>query len=58
MKNDLLMKERKNLQNLMLETFHKEVQVLDPELQSMFIDDLVSAFYNRLAFMKKIQASH
>ena len=57
MKNNLLMKERKNLQNLMFETFQKEVQVLDPELQSMFIDDLVSAFYTRLAFMKKIQAS-
>jgi hypothetical protein len=51
------MKERKKLQNLMLETFQKDLQVLDPQLQSMFIDDLVSAFYNRLAFMKKIQAS-
>ena len=57
MKNNLLMKERKNLQNLMLKTFRKEVQVLDPELQSMFIDDLVSAFHNRLTLMKHIQAS-
>ena len=51
------MKEREKLQNLMLETFQKDLQVLDPELQSILADDLVSAFYNRIAFMKEIQAT-
>ena len=46
MKNDLLMKEGIKLQNLMLGIFRKEVQVLDPELKLLFVDDLVGAFYN------------
>jgi hypothetical protein len=51
------MNERIKLQNLMAETFQKDLQVLDPEFHSIFIDDLVCAFYNRLAILKKIQAS-
>lgn len=49
------MEERERIQKIMLEVFHKEVQSLDPELQSILIDDIVTAFNNRLNFMKKIQ---
>ncbi len=51
------MNEHKTLQKLMLKTFQNDLQVLDPEFHSMFIDDIVCAFYNRLAILKKIQLS-
>ena len=51
------MNERKKLQNLMLETIQKDIQILDPEFRSIFIDDLVCAFYNRLTILKKIRLS-
>jgi len=37
-----------------MEIFQKEVQTLGSELQSILIDDIVMAFYNRLNIMKKI----
>ena len=40
------------------ETFQNEMQTLNHELQSMLIDDMVTAFYNRLIVMKKIQDRH
>ncbi len=46
------------LQKLMLHTFKNEVQTLNPELQSILIDDLVTAFHNRLAVFKRIQTKH
>jgi hypothetical protein len=51
------MNESNNLKNLILEKFQKDLQVLDPEFHSIFIDDLVCAFHNRLAIMKKFQSS-
>ena len=51
------MEERERLQKAMMEIFQKEVQTLDPELQSILIDDIVTALYNRLNIMKKIQDS-
>ena len=55
MKNTSLMEEREKLQKVMMETFYKEVQTLNHELQSILIDDMITAFYNRLNVMKKIQ---
>ncbi|MGD9130505.1 MAG: hypothetical protein PVH73_02900 [Candidatus Bathyarchaeota archaeon] len=49
------MEEGERLQKTMLKIFQKELQPLDPELQSMLIDDIVTAFYNRLNIMKKIK---
>jgi hypothetical protein len=49
------MEERERLQKAIMEIFQKEVQALGPELQSILIDDIVTAFYNRLNIMKKIQ---
>jgi len=55
MKSTPLMEKRERLQKVMMETLHKEVQTLNHELQSILIDDMVTAFYNRLNVMKKIQ---
>ena len=48
------MEKREELQKVMMQTLQKEVQPLNRELQLMLIDDLITAFYNRLNFMKKI----
>ena len=55
MKNTPLMEKRERLQKVMMETLHKEIQTLNLELQSILIDDMITAFYNRLNVMKKIQ---
>ena len=49
------MEERQRLQKAIMEIFQKEVETLDPELESILIDDIVTVFYNRLNIMKKIQ---
>jgi len=55
MKSTPLMEERERLQEVMMETFHEEVQTLNHELQSILIDDMITAFFNRLNVMEKIQ---
>jgi hypothetical protein len=55
MKTIPLMEKRERLQKVMMETLQKEIQTLNHELQSILIDDMVTAFYNRLNVMKKIQ---
>jgi len=55
MKNTPLMEKRERLQKVMIETLQKEVQPLNHELQSILIDDMITAFYNRLNVMQKIQ---
>jgi len=50
-----LMEQRQNLQKVMMETFEKEIGTLDLELQTMLVDDMITAFFNRLKVMKKIQ---
>ena len=55
MENIPLMEKRERLQKVMMETLQKEAQTLNHELQSILIDDMITAFYNRLNVMKKIQ---
>ena len=55
MKNTPLMEKRERLQKVMIETLQTEIQTLNHELQSILIDDMITAFYNRLNIMKKIQ---
>jgi hypothetical protein len=55
MKSNPLMERRERLKEAMIETFHEETQTLNHELQSILIDDMITAFYNRLNVMKKIQ---
>ncbi|MEJ2240810.1 MAG: hypothetical protein P8Y18_01520 [Candidatus Bathyarchaeota archaeon] len=57
MKNTPLMEKRNQLKKVMTETFQREVQSLNSQLQSILIDDMTTAFLNRLNVMKKIQAN-
>ena len=55
MTNIHFIEPRQNLQKVMIETFGKEIGTLDLELQTMLVDDMITAFFNRLKVMKKIQ---
>lgn len=55
MKNTPLIENHEKLQKVIMTTFQDEVQTLNSELQSMLIDDMITAFYNRLIVLKKIQ---
>jgi hypothetical protein len=57
MKNTPLMENREKLQKVMMLTFQDEVQTLNSELQSILIDDMITAFYNRLIVLKKFKRS-
>jgi hypothetical protein len=55
MKSTTFMENREKLQKTMMKSLETEVQQLNPDLQSILIDDMITAFYNRLHVMKKIQ---
>ena len=56
MKNNPLMEEREKLHKVMMKSFQKEIQTLDCDLQSILIDDMITAFYNRLTILKRIHS--
>jgi len=49
------MEKRQRLQKDMMKTFQNELQQLNSQLQSILIDDMVTAFYNRFDILEKIQ---
>ena len=49
--------DRKKLKKMMSEVFNEQLRTLQPELQSLLIDDLITAFHNRLSVFRKIQGS-
>ena len=51
------MENREKLQKVMMLTFQDEAQTLNSELQSILIDDMITAFYNRLIVLKKFKRS-
>ena len=55
MKKPFSTQSRKKLQRIMLNIFTSEVQALQPELQSILADDMVTALQNRLLVFEKIQ---
>ena len=55
MEKMLSSQERKRLQKIMMEAFQKEIQTLNPELQYILTDDLVTALQNRLTVFQRIQ---
>jgi len=55
MENTPLMQKRNRLKKVMTNTFQKEMQSLNSQLQTILIDDMITAFYNRLNIMQKIQ---
>ena len=55
MSKPALMEKSQRLQKDMMKTFQNELQQLNSQLQSILIDDMVTAFYNRLDILEKIQ---
>jgi len=55
MENTPLLQKRNRLKKVMINTFQKEMQSLNSQLQTILIDDMITAFYNRLNIMQKIQ---
>ena len=55
MSKPALMEKRQRLQKDMMKTFQNDLQQLNSQLQSILIDDIVTAFYNRLDILEKIQ---
>jgi len=55
MSKPALMEKRQRLQKDMMRTFQNELQQLNSQIQSILIDDMVTAFYNRLDILEKIQ---
>ncbi|MBN1784628.1 MAG: hypothetical protein JW815_02715 [Candidatus Bathyarchaeota archaeon] len=49
------MEQRQSLQKVMIETFEKEMGTLDLELQTVLVDDMITAFFNRVRIMKRMQ---
>jgi len=52
--NSALTHNREKLKTVMMQTFQTEMQNLNPNMQNMLVEDLVTAFYSRLKVMKKI----
>ena len=48
MEERLAFKRRKDLENKMTEVFRENISVLSAELQRILVDDLVTAFQNRM----------
>jgi hypothetical protein len=55
MKKSFSLQSRKKLQKLMLEAFNNEINVLEPELQAILVDDMVTAFQNRLLVFQRFK---
>ena len=52
------MAKRQKLQKVMIKALESELQELDSNLKSILIDDMITAFFNRLIVLKKIQAKN
>ena len=48
--------ERKQLETKMRKVFEREMHELDQDLQSVLVDDIVTAFLNRMSVFHKIEA--
>lgn len=57
MKSQYSSKERKKLKTKMATVFSEKLQKLSTELQEILIDDLVSAFENRLKVLNKVTSN-
>ncbi len=50
-------KARKKLENKLAQVFKNNIESLTPEFRQIIIDDLVSAFENRLSALSRAQAN-
>jgi len=53
LENRISWKSRKELKTKMAVVFKKRISALSPELQDVLLDDLVTAFENRLKILNK-----
>ena len=56
--NEFPMAKRQKLQKVMIKALENELQELDSNLKSILIDDMITAFFNRLIVLKKIQTKN
>jgi hypothetical protein len=57
MKSQCNPKSRKELRHKMLAAFGEEIEMLSTELQEILLDDLVTAFENRLKVLNRVQST-
>jgi hypothetical protein len=55
MTKTLTLKERSELQSKMATVFNRNIKVLSTELQGILLDDLVTAFQNRINVLIRAQ---
>jgi hypothetical protein len=55
MTKSLTLKERRELQSKMAKVFNGNIKVLSTELQKILLDDLVTAFQNRINVLIRAQ---
>lgn len=55
MKQNLTLKQRKELEVKMARVFKGNINVLSTELQKILLDDLVTAFQNRMKVLTRVQ---
>ena len=55
MKQHITIKQRKELEVKMAKVFHKNIKGLSAELQRILLDDLVTAFQNRINVLIRTQ---
>ena len=53
MTKTLTLKERSELQSKMAKVFNRNIKVLSTELQGILLDDMVTAFENRLNVLNR-----
>jgi len=56
LKRSMTMKERKDLEARMAKVFKENMRGLSTELQKILLDDLVTAFQNRINVLNRAQA--
>ena len=55
MKKAVTLKQRKELEDKMADVFKENLNVLSTELQRILVDDLVTAFQNRINVLVRAQ---
>ena len=56
MSQNIPFKQRKELEAKMAEVFKEDIEMLSTELQKILLDDLVTAFQNRINVLIRAQA--
>ncbi|MGC9095455.1 MAG: hypothetical protein ACP5IM_07645 [Candidatus Bathyarchaeia archaeon] len=55
MRQDITSEQRKNLEAKMARVFGENIKVLSAELQKILLDDMVTAFQNRINVLMRAQ---